>query len=468
MTNIIWITIESTRADHTSLHSYDRDTTPNLQRIADLDGGRSFSTCISHGIWTRSSSASILTGTWPSRHRAGMDSERIPTELMTVPELLREEGYHTAAMSPNANLSSGTGLDRGFTDFMWIDKSTLLDDMSKATLLKYLFNIRTHGGGLTRDTWRHNTGYMMLDMTKRWLRSFLHSTEPFFLYLHFGDPHHPYYPPLPILKRETARLGLSPKEAEEIALHHHSHIDELVAQGCPYTEEEWRALTALYDGGIEYADKIIGELFDYASALNLDNTVFVITADHGESLGEQNLLGHKIGVHDGLIHVPLIVYGSEEMLDYAGETIQHIDVMKTLLESIGSDTSQLQGIDLRNETRTHTITQRGPCRRQRTLDAYREFNPDFDVSRYLPGMLTAIRTTKFKYLKGENDSRLYRLPDENTDVAAYYDNVTQQFDEKLTRWWEHSGKPITDSEPIDSAFTEALREQLTDLGYFVE
>ncbi|MFC6964050.1 sulfatase-like hydrolase/transferase [Halocatena marina] len=192
--NIIWITIESTRADHTSLYSYERDTTPNLRRIANSDGGRSFSNCISHGIWTRSSIASILTGTWPSRHRAGMDSERIPAELKTVPELLRESGYHTAAISPNANLSSATDLDRGFDDFVWIDKSTLLKNINKSTILKNIINIRNHGGGMTRDTRRHNTGYMMGDMAKRRLRSFANSSEPFFLYLHFGDPHHPYYP----------------------------------------------------------------------------------------------------------------------------------------------------------------------------------------------------------------------------------------------------------------------------------
>lgn len=466
--NIIWITLESTRADHTSLHGYDRDTTPNLRRIAGLDGGRSFSMCISHGIWTRSSVASLLTGTWPSHHRAGMDRERIPTELKTVPELLRREGYHTAAISPNANISSATDLDRGFTDFVWIDKSTILDDVNKTTIIKNLINIRSHGGGVTRDTRRHNTGYMMMDMAKRRLRSFTGSKEPFFLYLHFGDPHHPYYPPLPILKREAKRLGLSMKEAGELALHHHSHLNELIAQGCPYTEEEWTALTALYDGVIEYADRLVGELVDYASTLDLDDTVFVITADHGESLGEQGLLGHRVGVHDGLIHVPLVVYGSDETLDYENDMIQHIDVMQTLLKSIGSDTSQFQGINLSTEKRTHTITQRGARRCQKILDIYRECNPEFDVARYHSGTLTAIRTAEFKYLNSEDGFELFQLPDETTDVAAQYDDVTQRLDEKLTRWWEHDGTPIATSESVDEAFTEAMRKQLTDLGYFVE
>ncbi|WP_264556427.1 sulfatase [Halocatena marina] len=466
--NIIWITIESTRADHTSLYSYERDTTPNLRRIANSDGGRSFSNCISHGIWTRSSIASILTGTWPSRHRAGMDSERIPAELKTVPELLRESGYHTAAISPNANLSSATDLDRGFDDFVWIDKSTLLKNINKSTILKNIINIRNHGGGMTRDTRRHNTGYMMGDMAKRRLRSFANSSEPFFLYLHFGDPHHPYYPPLPLLKQEAKRLGLSTKDAGDLALHHHSHLDELIAQGCPYTEDEWRMLTGLYDRIIEYTDSLVGELFDYASTLDLDNTIFVITADHGESFGEQGLLGHKIGVHDGLIHVPLVVHGSDEMLGYDGEMIQHIDVMQTLLSSIGSDTSQFQGINLDNEVRTHTITQRGAGRCQQTLDTYQELNPDFDVSRYHRGTLTAIRTSEFKYLKSETDSELFRLPDENTDVVSQYDGVTQRLDDTLTRWCERDGKPIAASESADGAFTEAMRKQLTDLGYRVE
>lgn len=466
--NIIWITIESTRADHTSLHGFDRETTPNLRRIANLDDSRSFSECISHGIWTRPSSASILTGTYPSHHGVGMDSERIPTELKTVPELLKETGYHTAAISPNANLSSATGLDRGFDDFAWVVKSTLLDTVGKISVLKYLANIRTHGGGLTRDTRRHNTGYMMIETAKQRLRSFTGSSDPFFLYIHLGDPHRPYYPPLPILKREAKRLGLSAKEAGELALHHHSHLDELVAEGCPYTEDQWQTLMALYDGGIEYADKLVGTLFDYTTAQDLDDTIFVITADHGESLGEQGLLGHKIGAHDGLIHVPLVVCGLDEVLGYDGTMVQHIDVMQTLLQSVGADTSQFQGINLADETRTYTITQRGARRYQKTIDAYQEINPDFDTSQYHPGTLTIIRTPEFKYLQSEKDPELFRLPDENTDVAAHYHGVAKQLDEQLTGWLEHDGKPVPTSESGDGEFTEEMREQLTNLGYIVE
>ncbi|AUV84145.1 hypothetical protein C2R22_21430 (plasmid) [Salinigranum rubrum] len=83
--NIVWLTLESLRFDHTSLSGYKRDTTPFLQSIAAESSAVSFDKCFSHGIWTRPASASILTGTYPSHHQAGMGSDVIPDDLPTVP-----------------------------------------------------------------------------------------------------------------------------------------------------------------------------------------------------------------------------------------------------------------------------------------------------------------------------------------------------------------------------------------------
>ena len=115
--NVIWLTIESTRTDHTTVGGAATDTTPNLARIADADRGRVVPGCVAHGVWTLPSSASILTGTYPTHHGAGITGEAIPEQLPTVAERLREAGYHTRCLSPNSHLSSATGLDRGFDEF---------------------------------------------------------------------------------------------------------------------------------------------------------------------------------------------------------------------------------------------------------------------------------------------------------------------------------------------------------------
>ncbi|MFB6130345.1 MAG: sulfatase-like hydrolase/transferase, partial [Salinigranum sp.] len=126
--NIVWLTLESTRSDHCSLYGYGRETTPELDALAAERGARAFGDCHAHGIWTRSSSASILTGTYPTHHTVGLDTDsRLPDELDTVPELLGRAGYTTACVSPNPNLSSSSGLDRGFDRFTYVSGATLLE-----------------------------------------------------------------------------------------------------------------------------------------------------------------------------------------------------------------------------------------------------------------------------------------------------------------------------------------------------
>lgn len=461
--NIIWLTLESTRADHTSLGGYERDTTPNLRRISTDDQGRTFKNCFSHGIWTLPSSASILTGTYPTHHGTGFGNSAIPQELATAPELFGELGYHTACLSPNSHLSSGTALDRGFDDFAWIGKSTLLETVGLPTVLKYVLNIRRHGGGLTTDTKKHGTGFLLQDMAKRWLRS-LADDQPFFFYAHYGDPHHPYYPPLPYLDRYADEFPVSPKEAGEIAVAHHEDIHELTANGCGLTPDEWEALRGMYDAEIAYVDDLVGELYDFVKGLDIGETVFVVTADHGEFFGEQGLLGHTIAVDDAVTHVPLVVHGFDDLLNHDGELVQHIDVMQTLLSSVGGDTEQMQGIDLTESTRDYAISQRGAERCEQYLERYTDINPDFDTSDYHSGNLSAIRTLEFKYLRSDNESELFRLPDEETDVSERYPEVVEFLDTELGQWLDTTGASVT-SESVEGNFTEAMEEQLADLGY---
>jgi uncharacterized sulfatase len=464
--NVVWVTLESTRADHTWLGGYDRETMPNVRRLAERPGGQAFENCFAQGIWTRSVSASILTGTYPSRHGAGMTRQAIPDSLATVPELLSEEGYRTMCVSPNANLSEATGLDRGFDDFVWIEKSALVENVGLRTLAKFALNVRRHGPGITTDTRKVNTGYMMTDVTKRWLRE-CGSEGPFFAYLHYGDPHHPYYPPLPDLREEADRLGVDPAEAGDIVLRHHADLDRHIAEGLPYSDEEWAVIEGMYDASIEYTDRLVGHLVDYLDDLDLGETIVVVTADHGEFLGERGLLAHKVSVHDAVAHVPAVVYGLDRASGYDGEFVQHADLMRTVLEAVGADTSQFQGIDLATDEREHAIVQRGRDRCRRNLRQHLEYEPSFDADRFHDGDLTALRTSEFKLLTSDERIELFRLPDEGTDVSDEYPEVARSLTERVTDWLETEGRPIEATED-DRDLDEAARRQLADLGYFVE
>ncbi|WP_121823385.1 sulfatase [Halostella salina] len=463
--NIIWLTIESTRADHTSLHGYERDTTPELRRIASGPDGRAFGECFAHGVWTLASSASILSGTYPSRHDTGMESDAFPEELDTAPERLRDAGYHTACLSPNSHLSSATDLDRGFEQFEWLSKSSLYDVAGPRTLAKYAANLWRHSAGLTTDTAKHSTGYVITDVVKRWLRSFAGDDEPFFLYAHYGDPHHAYYPPLPYHDAFTDDIEFSSGEAAELALDHHDDLNELIARGCPFSDDEWEALLAMYDAEIAYTDRLIGHVFDYATdRLDLDDTVFVITADHGELFGEGGMLAHKVVVDDAVTHVPAVVHGMDALTDHDGELLQHADLMETILREVGADTDGMQGIDMRSETRDHAVLQRGWKRAKKNVETFREFDPEFDADRYHTGQLHALRTARFKYQRGDDGGELLRLPDEERDVTAEHPEVAAEMEATLSEWLETVGQPVSD-EQREGSFSDEMRDQLADLGY---
>ncbi|EMA49506.1 sulfatase [Halococcus thailandensis] len=465
--NVVWITLESTRADHTTMGGYTRDTTPNLDRIAGATRGRSFDNCHTHGIWTLASSASILTGTTPTHHGAGMQNDAIPAELDTVPERLQRAGYRTTCLSPNSHLSGGTDLDRGFDEFTWLSADTLVQEAGPRILLKYLHNCRRHGPGLTTDTRKHGTGFVMNEIAKRRIGSYAGSDEPFFLYAHYGDPHHPYHPPRRFLEPYADDFEMTVDEALAFGQYHHDNFHQLIADGCELSDDEWNVLHALYDAEIAHTDELVGDLFAHIRGLDLDNTVFVVTADHGELFGEQGMLAHLVVADDAVTHVPCIVHGADALVDHDGETVQHADLMTTLLESADADTTGMQGVDLREETREHTLTQRGAKRTLKNLDRFEELNAEFDRERYHEATLHALRTDEFKYLKSDERAELFALPDETSDVSDDESAVVENLDDELETILETDGQPVS-TEDRDGEFTDAMKQQLSDLGYLVD
>jgi uncharacterized sulfatase len=456
--DIIWVTLDSVRADHTSMDGYRRDTTPNLQRIAKMDGGAYFPHCFASGNGTPVSSASILSGVQPSRHGIGSGNKVIPDELPTVPELLQGAGYRTACISRNSYVSSGTGLDRGFERFKWISSSSFLNEVPMRTLVKWGVNIRRHSAGLTTDPAKHATPFLMNDIAKRWLSEFASDEDPFFCYLHYNEPHRPYYPPLPYLDTYTDEINAGPKEAAEIAMRVHENTDQIMADGCDLSERELEAIEAMYDAEIRYTDECISRLFDYVQSLDRD-IVFVVTADHGELFCDHGLLAHRVVVTDSVTHVPLVVHGLDEISDSTDAIVQHVDLATTLVARAGGSTETFQGVDLRSENREGAISQRGP----EDFELYLDLNPDFDTDRYHGGLLTSYRTLEYRFQTSEDRNELFVPPDEETDVSDEYPDAAAELQQTVDRWLETEGSQINAEE--GSRLTEDMRAQLRELGY---
>jgi len=464
--NVVVFVLDSVRYDHTSLAG--DGTTPNLRRIADRADGASYGAAIAHTRYTLPSSASILTGRHPGDHGVGFGSNSLEPTVPTVAESFREAGYQTALVSNNYFVSPETGLDRGFETATVLPDSPvdLLKTVGVGPVARWLANIRRHSAGFEPDKYRHSGAYLTAKLVEQRLDALESTDEPFFLYVHFNQPHRPYYPPLSWFETYGDRFDMSRSEAGDFVMDVHENLVEKVAEGCPFTDDEWAALRALYDAGVEYTDTFVGSLFDRVRE-RFDDSVVAVTADHGEHLGERGALGHKYVLDDAVLRVPLVLSGVD--VPSTATPVQHTDLMRTLLAEAGAESGFVDGIDLREETREFAVSQDAA----RSLEPIHEVNPDFDASQFFPGAddtlprRTAMRTATHRYVRGaDGTGALFRLPDETTDVAADAPRTAAVCEEELTAWLADR-EPVRDPDAAgdDGAISDATKSRLMNMGY---
>jgi arylsulfatase A-like enzyme len=289
--NIIIIVVDTLRADHLSTYGYHRLTSPNIDQFAGQ--GALFEVAFSASAWTLPSHASILTGRLPHEHGAVI-SKYLDDRFRTLPQLLSERGYRTAAFSANTELFTRSfGFGRGFLHFE--DRYESVGDAF----------IRTFYGRHLVNLWRWKLPYVDIVGRKRgpsigsstlaWIDA--HPGKPFFVFLNYFDPHDPYLPPQPY----RGRFSNLSKPGGLI----NSHLGR---EYPPLTTAQLQSEVDAYDGAIAYADEAIRELLEGLDKRNLtQNTIVVLTSDHGESFGGHGLLGHGNSLYRDQIHVPLIL-----------------------------------------------------------------------------------------------------------------------------------------------------------------
>ena len=461
--NVIWLTIDSIRGDRTSIGGSTRQTTPTLARIGNQPDSIA-TTCISHGIWSLPSVASILSGTYPSHHGTGLRNEVLPSEIQTVSERFSKAGFHTVGLSTNPYFSGDTGLDRGFNEFDSFSIRSLFSEVGPVKSLSFLKNLRRYSAGFSTTKRKHSPDFLFNEVVKQRLSGLATSDQPFFLCAHYHGVHHPYYPSPTFRNRFHNSLSLSANEAADIAFQRTEDPYQEIATGCSYSETEWDAIRTMYDALLFQIDSLLDRLLAHIDDLGIDDeTILVITSDHGDLLGEYDLLSHKLVLHDALISVPLVVRGSEYLKDMDDQLIQHVDVLQTLMNELDVPTDEMHGITLSEESREFTISQRGRQTKQKTFDRVHEFNPEFDHEHVHSGLTTALRTRSWKYVSGDGGATLYELPNEEIDQIDEYPDRADEFDAQLAEWMKEHGQPLYSEER--SEFSSDIQDRLADLGY---
>jgi len=328
--NLVLIVLDTARADHFSCHGYGRPTTPHVDALAAR--GVRFSEARSVAPWTLPAHMSMFSGLLPRDHGATWaafsEPESAPLRELVAREFapadpermlgarLTAAGYQCFGFSPNPWVARSKGFAQGFAAFheLWRDEE------------RAAFAPATPADALEAT---------LSGATARGVAEVLGARDaerPFFLFVNLLDPHFPYEPPEPF----RARLGGTSAGVARVLEGGRRTELAMIAGASPFTPDE---LVPLYDGELATADHFVGAL---VAALEregvLDDTLLVVTSDHGELLGEEGLWSHQRSVADELLHVPLIVKLPGDAR--AGTVIDdpltsNLDVYATLLAAAG-------------------------------------------------------------------------------------------------------------------------------------
>lgn len=339
--NILFVVWDTVRVDHLSLYGYGRSTTPKLDAWA--AEAQVFENVVSPGSTTVPSHASMFTGLFPSQHRADNEHPQLDDRFVTLAEILRDSGYATYLFSANPHLSASGKFTQGFdlAEHPWdaryrdeaiaIVRAKVASEDESGELPEKL---RNPAASARLTDWNIKTAGALAEKgALSWLGSKPQNT-PFLIFLNYMEAHRPLIPS----RAHRARF-MSP---EEIASSY--KVDRTWASTWAYsfglkefTAEELELTRRTYDACIAELDDLFADLLHaLRGAGHLQNTIVVLTSDHGEHLGEHHMLDHQFSVYEELLRVPLIVwYPPRLTAGREARPVMTMDLFPTLLELAG-------------------------------------------------------------------------------------------------------------------------------------
>jgi arylsulfatase len=307
--SVLLITIDTLRADHLGCYGYRRATSPRIDRLA--AEGALFERAFTSLPRTTQSIASLMTGRFPRNHGARGLFSFLPAANLTLAEILGGEGYATGAIASNFFLRPGRGFEQGFDRF---------DNPPRR--------------------WDGNSAEEVTAAALEWLRD-LPPATPFFLWVHYLDPHWSYLPGAPYDR------AFSTDPVPELTLYDDLRTGRLTKGQVIFDNRldarQAEHVRALYDGEIARTDAAISPLLDEVAGRTEPPVLITLTSDHGESLGEHGYyFAHGEFLYEPGLRIPLIVRlpGAVPPGLRIGTLAQNIDVAPTILTLLGIDRMQ--------------------------------------------------------------------------------------------------------------------------------
>lgn len=478
--NIIVLILDALRARNVSCYGYERRTTPYLDRFAAKNA--LFRRAFSPATWTVPSHASMLTGLYVSQHRIeSLEADRrFNEEIVTLPEALGTAGYRTAAFSQNMLFGPQNHLERGFDEFHAIDD--LLKSRWTSRQIVKLSDRSTRPWGLAARYLRKMIApRRLLDSAADWIGRA--GSQPFFLMANVLAPHFPWTVPPGIMLRERLLHPRYLLKRDYLTLKEQWKFN---SGRRAVTDAHRRCWRRLYDASVVHADREIGRFLERLRGTSRwQDTVVVVTSDHGEMLGDyRDIVGHMLTLHDNLIRVPLVVRHP----DFAGGrtvegVVQTLDLYSSILEWAGAAGPNIPEAQLERPSLSRAMERSQDAggyafAEEDYSDSYdvlgklRQSNPAMEPDRF-PQRQIAVRSATHKYIWcDDRPAELYDLtadPNEESNLingnAPQRSAVLAELESQLVRW--RGGLQVFPPEAPESPaeMDEVVMQRLRSLGY---
>jgi arylsulfatase A-like enzyme len=430
--NVIILLIDTLRKDHMSLYGYHRTTTPYLDKFA--QDAQVFQNAITSCSWTSPAVASLFTGLYPSTHGCVSFSSEgkekivdiLDDRLVTFAEILKKNGYLTGAFVASPWICKRLQFDAGFDVF---------DPIAQK------FKPRAHEVNRKALEWISQN-----------------RDNPFFVYLHYMDVHGPYRPPEPydrFFSSDNVR-SMSSEETERL---------NYLSDGREKDKNDLNFYIDRYDGEIRYCDhhieKLIDRLNDYGL---LENSIVVITADHGEAFFDHGFCDHGWSLYNEEIDIPLIIKFPETKIP------SHIDRSKVELVDIYSSILPHINCKLPYKTDGKNLFKRSGYKQGDSRAVFSE-EPS---NKMLGPPKIAMMFDEFKAIYMVNKRKVTELYDlkkdypENNNLVNIFKETNQEFEQKIMSWQKERQKQRKKLKlgALSVSFQDAYEiERLESLGY---
>jgi arylsulfatase A-like enzyme len=338
--DILVIVLDTLRADRLSTYGYPRETSPHLDAFADT--GVLFERAISPAQWTIPAHASFFTGEYPTTHGTTQIYDKHSREYPTLAEILRREGYHTVGFCNNPLLGVvDNDLDRGFEAFYnyggaFPSRPPIADSRPRlwGRLAQRMVRLLRQVTVPIQNSFAHNDLLLRIALHPRvvplWRRyaNFKGNTvqslrdlggylrarrrkgakRPLFAFVNLMETHLPYGPRPRFIRRFASWYRHDREARAFMERYNHEHYRWMVPLREPLSELQDRALNDLYDAEVAYQDHLLRGVFGYLEDPETsDNTMVIVTSDHGEGLNHHDFVGHSLVAYDDLVRVPLVV-----------------------------------------------------------------------------------------------------------------------------------------------------------------